>query len=66
MQKMISLEMTVTQKKLIKILVNLPSDKKLHLSWQVKYWNMKIRNGQNINDIDTEIDSNQDGFSNTK
>jgi len=63
---MISLEMTVTQKKLIKILVNLPSDKKLHLSWQVKYWNMKIRNGQNINDIDTEIDSNQDGFSNTK
>jgi hypothetical protein len=66
MQKRILLGTTFTLKKLIKKLVKLSGDEKLHLSWQVENWNKDVRNGLNIKEIDTENDSNQDGFSKTK
>jgi hypothetical protein len=39
---------------MIKILVNISGDKKLHFSWQAEKWNSEINNGLNIKDTDTE------------
>ena len=36
----------------MKILVKISGDKKLHLSWNVKYWKTDIRNGLNIKEVD--------------
>jgi hypothetical protein len=47
---------------MIKILVNISGDKKLHFSWQAKEWNSEISNGLNIKDRDTQNDSNQGDF----
>jgi len=51
---------------LIKILVNITGDIKLHLSWQLKKWNMEIWKAPNIKEIDLQNDSIQGGFCNTK